>query len=81
VFHSVTHASAEPDPVFTTSPNLSAPSCFLVTPRHACTGAQITLKSLSWILTADENPENLSQYGDDNSGKRSVFCQQGLYGM
>ena len=35
-FHSVTAASAVDDPVFTTSPNLSAPSCFLVAPRHAC---------------------------------------------
>lgn len=38
VFHSVTDASAEFEPVFTTSPNLSAPSCFRVTPRHACAG-------------------------------------------
>ena len=35
-FHSVTAASAVEDPVLTTSPNLSAPSCFLLAPRHAC---------------------------------------------
>ncbi len=38
-FQSVTHASAELEPVFTTSPNRSAPSCFLDTPRHACNAA------------------------------------------